>query len=321
MTTLITGAYGFIGAWTAAQLVRDGEAVYALDLNEDPHRLRLVMSDDEAAQVRFIRGDVTDPASVNAAIRDHGADKIIHLAALQVPFCRANPRLGARVNVEGTINMLQCALESGLKRIVYASSIAVYGKASDYPPGPVAHDAPLHPNNLYGVYKQADEHAARVYWQDDHISSIGMRPYTVYGPGRDQGLTSSPTKAMLAAAAGQTFHIPFGGKQLLQYARDVASIFVQASRVPFEGADCFNLGGSFTSIEDVARIIEDYVPGVRITVEPTPLQLPERFDGSALEAAIGKIAWTPLEQGIHETIDTFRSLIASGRIAVPEKSA
>jgi UDP-glucuronate 4-epimerase len=321
MTTLVTGAYGFIGAWVARQLVKEGETVYALDLSEDPQRLRLVMSDDEVAKVNFLRGDVTDPASVTAAIRDHAVDKIIHLAALQVPFCRANPRLGAKVNVEGTVNVLQCALECGLKRIVYASSIAVYGKASDYPSGPVAHDAPLLPNNLYGAYKQADEHIARIYWQDDKISSLGTRPYTVYGPGRDQGLTSSPTKAMLAAAAGQDFHIPFGGKQVLQYARDVASVFVQASRTPFEGAECYNLGGSFTSIEDVARIIEDYVPGVKITVEPNPLQLPERFDGSALEKAIGKINWTPLEQGIRETIDTFRSLIASGRIAAPEKTA
>jgi len=321
MTTLVTGAYGFIGAWVARQLVREGETVYAFDLSEDPQRLRLVMADDEVQKVRFIRGDVTDPAHVGSALRDNGIDMLIHLAALQVPFCRANPRLGARVNVEGTVNVLQCALEAGLKRIVYASSIAVYGKASDYPPGPVAHDAPLLPNNLYGAYKQADEHIARIYWQDDHISSLGVRPYTVYGPGRDQGLTSSPTKAMLAAAAGQDFHIPFGGRQLLQYAPDVAAILVQAARTPFEGANCYNLGGSFTSIEDVARIIEGYVPGVRITVDPKPLQLPERFDGSPLEAAIGPIKWTPLEQGIRETIDAFRALIKSGRVAAPETSA
>jgi UDP-glucuronate 4-epimerase len=320
MTTLVTGAYGFIGAWVARQLVREGETVYALDLSEDPQRLRLVMSDDEVARVRFIRGDVSDPAHVGAALRDNRIDTVIHLAALQVPFCRANPRLGARVNVEGTVNVLQCALEAGLKRIVYASSIAVYGKASDYPLGPVAHDAPLHPNNLYGAYKQADEHIARIYWQDDHISSIGVRPYTVYGPGRDQGLTSSPTKAMLAAAAGQDFHIPFGGRQLLQYAPDVAGVLVQAARTSFEGANCYNLGGSFTSIEDVARIIEDYVPGVHVTVDPNSLQLPERFDGSALESAIGPVKWTPLEQGIRETIDAFRELIKSGRVAAPEKS-
>src|SRR5262245_29510312 len=161
MPTLVTGAYGFIGAWTVRLLVEAGETVCALDLSDDPQRLRLVMSDEAIVKVRFIRGDVSDPAIVGAALRDNGVTDVIHLAGLQVPFCRANPRLGARVNVEGTVNVLQCALESGLKRIVYASSIAVYGKASDYPPGPIAHDAPLHPNNLYGAYKQADEHIAR----------------------------------------------------------------------------------------------------------------------------------------------------------------
>ncbi len=86
---------------------------------------------------------------------------------------------------------------------------------------------------------------------------------------------------MLAAAAGQDFHIPFGGRQLLQYAPDVAGVLVQTAHTPFEGANCYNLGGSFTSIEDVARIIEDYVPGVHVTVNAQPLQLPERSDGSA----------------------------------------
>ncbi len=321
MTTLISGAYGFIGAWVVRQLVREGEPVYAYDLSEDPHRLRLIMTDDEVARVRFIRGDIADPAQLTAALRDHGVDRVIHLAALQVPFCRANPRLGAHVNVEGTVNVFQCALEAKLQRVVYASSIAVYGKADEYAPGPLPHDAPQHPSTLYGAYKQADESIARIYWQDDHISSIGIRPYTVYGPGRDQGLTSSPTKAMLAAAALQDFHIPFGGKQLFQYARDVAAILVQASRVPFEGADCYNLGGSFASVEDIARIIEDYVPGVHVAVDPKPLQFPERMDGAPLEAALGRINWTPLEQGVHETIDMFRTLIKSGRIAAPEKSA
>lgn len=148
MTTLVTGAYGFIGSWVVRQLVKEGEPVCAFDLNEDARRLRLSMTDDEIAKVRFVKGDITDGAQVSAAIVNNQITTIIHLAALQVPFCRADPRRGARVNVEGTINVFQGALDAGLNRVTYASSAGVYGAANMYPPGPLAHDAPLYPLTL-----------------------------------------------------------------------------------------------------------------------------------------------------------------------------
>ncbi len=315
MTTLVTGAYGFIGSWVVRQLVAEGESVYAFDLSEDVHRLRLSMTDDEIARAGFIKGDITDAAQVNAALTDYKIDTIIHLAALQVPFCRADPRRGARVNVEGTVNMFQGALETGIKRVTYASSAAVYGTADMYPPGALAHDAPPHPMSLYGVYKQADEGLAKVYWQLDQVTSIGVRPYTVYGPGRDQGMTSTPTAAMLAAAKGQDYHISFGGIGQYQYGRDVASAIIQASRAKFEGAGCYNLGGSVAHMDEIVADIQAVVPAVKITYEPKPLTLPESLDGSAFEAVVGKIDWIPLADGIRETITAFRSLLASGRLA------
>jgi nucleoside-diphosphate-sugar epimerase len=315
MTTLVTGAYGFIGSWILRQLVKEGETVYAFDLNEDTHRLRLSMTDDEIAKVGFIKGDITEAAQVNAAITDHKIDTILHLAALQVPFCRADPRRGARVNVEGTVNIFQGALETGIKRVTYASSAGVYGSADMYPAGPLPNDAPIIPLTLYGVYKQADEALAKVYWQNDKIASIGVRPYTVYGPGRDQGMTSTPTVAMLSAAKGEDYHISFGGVGQYQYARDVATAVIQASRANFEGAGCYNLGGSVAHMDDVVKYINAVVPDVKITYEPKGLNLPESLDGSAFEEVVGKIDWIPLDQGIRETIEAFKSLLAAGRLA------
>ena len=125
---------------------------------------------------------------------------VIHLAAMQLPFCKADPIQGAMVNVVGTVNIFEAIKRSGLRKLVYASSTAVYGRAEEYPPTPLAHNAKLNPHSHYGVYKVANEDNARIYWQDDGISSIGLRPYTVYGAGRDQGLTSTPTKASSSTA-------------------------------------------------------------------------------------------------------------------------
>jgi nucleoside-diphosphate-sugar epimerase len=143
-------------------------------------------------------------------VKENAITHIIHLAALQVPFCKAKPSLGAAVNVVGTVNVFEAAKRAGLKQVVYASSVAVYGISEEYPDAPLAHDAPHKPRTLYGVYKHANEGSARISYQDDGISSIGLRPYIVYGPGRDQGMTSGPTKAILAAVLGQPYHIGFG---------------------------------------------------------------------------------------------------------------
>jgi nucleoside-diphosphate-sugar epimerase len=86
------------------------------------------------------------------------------------------------------------------------------------------------PSTLYGVYKRANEGTADVYAAERGLPSVGLRPHTVYGPGRDQGLTSAPTVAMLAAAAGSPYRLPFGGAYQLQYAPDVAAAFVAAAR-------------------------------------------------------------------------------------------
>src|SRR5690242_5125595 len=129
---LVTGALGCIGAWVIRNLVREGIPAVVYDLGGSQHRLRLIMSDDELACVQFIKGDVTDLAAVESAVKDTGTTHIIHLAGLQVPFCKADPSLGARVNVVGTVNLFEAAKRTGIKHMVYASSIAVYGQSEDY---------------------------------------------------------------------------------------------------------------------------------------------------------------------------------------------
>jgi UDP-glucuronate 4-epimerase len=316
---LVTGALGCIGAWVVCRLVRAGVPVAVFDLARDPQRLKLIMSDDELASVRFISGDVTDLPAIEATLAETGTTHLIHLAGLQVPFCRADPPQGARVNVVGTVNIFEAVRRAGLKRVVYASSAAVYGISEEYPDGPLPHDAPLRPRSHYGVYKQANEGTARVYWLDNGISSIGLRPYVVYGPGRDQGMTASPTLAMLAAAAGRPYHIVYGGRCDLQYAGDVADAFIQSAGVPFEGADVFNLRGSVAHMREVAAAIEAAAPELRgqVTYAETPLPFPEEMDGSPLAAALGPLPYTPLADGVAQTIDVFRTALAKNLIAPP----
>jgi nucleoside-diphosphate-sugar epimerase len=253
---LVTGGMGCIGAWVVRNLVRAGLPVTVFDLSADDHRPKLIMSREELAAVENIRGDITDTSAVYEAVVNSGATHIIHLAALQVPFCRANPPLGAAVNVVGTVNVFEAAKKAGLPQVVYASSVAVFGNKDEYATARLSDNAPLHTQNLYGVFKQADEGTARIYWQDDAIASIGLRPYTIYGPGRDQGMTSTPTQAMLAASKGESYRISYGGYNGFQYVEDVARIFIQVAQTPYQGAGVFNIAGSIAHMSEVVAAIE-----------------------------------------------------------------
>ncbi len=311
---LVTGAHGFIGAWVVKRLLAAGEQVVIFDKSADPHRLRLIMDDDEIARPTFVEGDITDGDLVNKIVERNEITHIIHLAGVQVPTCRANPRLGAMINVVGTINVFEAAKNSGgrVERIAYASSAAVFGQSDDA----VTEAAAGGMNTHYGAFKRCNEDNARVYYLDNGISSVGLRPLTVYGPGRDTGMTSDPTKAMKAAVIGRPFHIRFGGKTDFLYVADCAEAFIGAASTALEGAHAFNSHGETIEVAAVVGEIEKMLPSAKglITFDPTPLQLPPELDDSAIVAALGDIPHTSLAQGTKETIERFSLLHREGRL-------
>lgn len=318
---LVTGAMGCLGAWTLRNLIQQQQPAVAFDLNIDPYRLRLLLSDAEIAAIPIVQGDITDFAAVERAVLEHGITHIIHLAALQVPFCRANPILGAQVNVTGTVNVFEAAARhQEIRRIVYTSSVAVYGPRDLYGPEPVPEDAPLVPATHYGVYKQANEGTARIYAQDNGVNSIGVRPYVIYGLGRDRGVTSSPTKAMLAAALGRDYTITYGGRGHFQWGDDAARTLIALATAPMagEGTRICNLGGSRVTVPEVIAAIEHAAPEMvgRITFTDTALPFPDELDDAGLRALLPDPPETDLAAGVRATVEAFRALVAQGRIDV-----
>jgi nucleoside-diphosphate-sugar epimerase len=319
---LVTGALGCIGSWAVHELVREGSPVVAFDRSADARRLRMLLTFDELARVTFVEGDVTDPASLGAALDSHDITNVIHLAALQVPFCRADPVGGARVNVVGTVAVFEAvrARQERMAPVVYAGSVGMFDASdADIASGRLSADAAAHPMNLYGVYKLANEGTAHVYWLEYQLPSFGLRPLTVFGPGRDQGMTSTPTKAMAAAVLGLPYRITFGGSTLYQYAPDAARLFIQASRAGLDGARVANMGGSVASMDELVALIERSVPEAagRITFEPKPLPFPVDIDSSGLEP-LGAVPVTPFATGVSETIERFRGLVEQGRLSATD---
>jgi UDP-glucuronate 4-epimerase len=305
--TLVTGALGCLGAWTLKALVGLGEEPVGFDLGSDDSRLRLVLSDEERARVTLVEGDVTDASAVATALDEHGITNVVHLAALQVPFVRADPERGARVNVHGTVVVFE-AVKTRLNRIrgiAYASSTAVYN-ATDRSPAPESGGTA--PSTLYGVFKLANEGTARVYWHDEDVASIGIRPYIVYGPGRDQGLTSGPSLAMAAAARGEGHAIAYGGTAQYDYAPDVGRAFALAARAATEGAHVANFPGVPSTMQEVVDAIEAAAPAVvgKVSWEEGQLPFPEALESRHLERLIGPFTPTSLADGVRATIEHFK---------------
>ena len=259
MATLVTGAFGCIGAWVCKHLLEAGERPLALDVGDDPWRMRMIVGPDRLRDVVMVKGDITDRDGLSRIMGEHRADRIIHLAAWQVPLCRQDPARGALVNVVGTANVFEAAKahRHRVSRVTYFSSAGVFGPPHLYGPGPVTDDSPPRPATHYGVYKVANEETARIYWEEHKIPSMAFRPLTVYGPGRDFGLTADPTLAMKAAVLGRPFQIRWGGATDFVFADDVARACVAASTATLDGARVYNLHGESVTVADLTRLIEE----------------------------------------------------------------
>lgn len=316
---LVTGALGCLGSWVVHRLVQEGTEVVASDVADVRDRWRLLDPRLER-EVELVGCDVADVDGLERVLRDRGVTHVVHLAALQVPSARAQPLLGARVNVEGMAAVLESARRrrDQVRGVAFASSIAVFGPPDLYGEGPVANDAPAAPSTLYGAYKQCDEWMSRVYQADHSVTSIGLRPATVYGPARDQGVTSSPSRAMLAAAAGRPFRVEWGGHSGYAFTDDVADAFVAAARACEDGAgsETYNLPAVPAAMEEVVAALRSVAPEADVEFEPVQLPFPFDFDASALRARLGGLPETPLREGVARTVETFRTAIAEGRLDV-----
>jgi nucleoside-diphosphate-sugar epimerase len=293
------------------------------DRDSDLRRLdQLIPS--RPADLALVTGDVTDVEALKRVIGDYRVNRIIHLAALQIPTCRDHPLTGAAVNVLGTLAVFEAARQcGGIRQLVYASSAAVIGPEERYGAGAVPNDAPLYPATHYGVFKQCNEGNAAVYFRDHELSSIGLRPWTCYGAGRDQGVTADATRAIKSALVGRPFTIRYSGRNALQYARDVAATFVECALIDQPMARAFNLRGQVVEMARFLAEIEMLLPAAKglLQLSGGPIPVACDLDDSELRSLLTAVPDTPLREGIAETLEIFARLQAADRLDLSDLDA
>ncbi|WP_409432949.1 NAD-dependent epimerase/dehydratase family protein [Litorimonas sp. RW-G-Af-16] len=291
-SVLVTGAAGCIGAWVVKKLLDQGAKPVVFDLTENRERLHLIMP--HAADVVWEIGDITDYEQLCSVIKKHDVFAVIHLAALQVPYCKIDPIGSAKVNVLGTAHILEACRQHNIQRLAFASSIASPAMGdNDY----LA--------TLYGAHKVCGEQMAAVYWQDWQVPSVCIRPGVIYGPGRDRGMSAAPTVAMLAAFNAQSHIIPFSGPVAFVYVEDAADRFIGAVSREIEDAHVFDMQGTEADVADVVREIRRQIEGANIEIIGNPLPFPHAPDDGALNSFLGAKAYKSMKDGIAHTLETF----------------
>ena len=296
MRVLVTGGGGFIGAWIIRRLAEAGHDPVVFDMHQNRGKVAEIAGRDLADRIDWHVGDIVRTDPVIAAAQ--GCDGLVHLAGVLTPACRDNPVLGAEVNLIGTLNAFLAARTHGIRNVAYMSSMGVFGPDGGAEP---------RPTTLYGAFKLGAGHSARAFHAEDGISSTGFRPYVVYGPGRDVGISAGATLACEAAARGESYTIPFTGPIDMIHADDVARIFLSAVEAPPEGANAVTLLGRETDTAAIARTINELAPGARIDAAGPPMPI----DGPKAEPALARLfpEWQPmtLKQGLSDTIAFYRS--------------
>ena len=306
---VVTGGAGFIGSHTVDRLIETDHRVIVLDNFSTGRRENLARWADHPA-LHIVTCDVSHGifAALEPLTRTYGpVERIAHLAAqVSVVQSIANPQLDMQVNYGGTLHVLEYAHAKGVKKVVLASSAAVYGDVSELP---VAEDAPCRPLSPYGIHKLASEHALDCYAAVHGVPVTALRFFNVYGPRQDP---SSPYSGVISiftdrARAARPLTIFGDGQQTRDfvYVGDVVRAIAAALR-DGNSRVVANVGmGGEISVLELARTIVDLCGG-RSTIEQQPARAGEILKSRArvdrLRDALGVVAETRLVDGLRATL-------------------
>jgi nucleoside-diphosphate-sugar epimerase len=180
----------------------------------------------------------------------------------------------------------------------------------------IGDDTPRIPVTLYGVFKVTNEECARIYWQEEEIRSVGLRPPVAYGVGRDRGLTAGAPLAIKAAMLGESYNIGFGGAANMEYAEDVANAFVACAPKAPDGAPSYNMRGEILEVADMIAVIEEIFPSSKgkLTCARQRNRMANDVSDAGLQALIGPLHPLGFKEGVLRTAHLFRTLLAEDRL-------
>lgn len=336
-TIFITGGTGCIGSVTIYKLLQSKEVgkIVVASRSNNTAPLKLWLGEDLDPRLEFISLDVADYKAIEEVVLSVNPTHIIHLGAYQSPDCSKYHIQGMEINTGGTMALFDAAEKlPNLKRVVFASSAAVYGMRAMYPEPGITEDAPLAPPNHYGIWKLAGEHLARLFYGNTKVPTVCLRINTTYGKGRDQGKTSAPTNALKAIATAAItgtsipFEMPYQGRENYHFVEDVGAHFAACALQPYEGFGAFNIKGETIAITEFLDIVKQQATEMGIG-EYAQLSIAEGADPNLFVSDLShdKIAitfkdlpLTSIAEGVRKSLEEFLEMAKNGSLNYSLKS-
>jgi len=259
MSVLVIGATGFIGPRLIRKLVARGESVVGMDLNPGAATFGGV-----PIGAPVVRGDVTQFEDVMRTVLDVKPERLINLA-YGLGAGEGNPHQVMRLDILGMDNCFEAARLTGVKRVVYASSIAVSGQQKNFGDRPANEDDPVYGTSQYAMHKIFNEFQAKKYIKNYGMSIVGVRPANVTGPDKVRGSVDH-VQIMVDAARGRPVHLPNKGMmRLLIHVEDIAEVFARVLLAEAPRHSLYNSGGIPVSLGELADIVRGFIPDARVT--------------------------------------------------------
>ncbi|MBI2939189.1 MAG: NAD(P)-dependent oxidoreductase [Chloroflexi bacterium] len=295
MTILITGGSGYIGRWLARELDDRGIRVVAADLQPPAAEMKPALP----ASACYVAVDVTNRAVFRDAAQGEPFSAIVHLAGIVTMGCERDPDLGMRVNLGGTHNALEVARLAGIPRVIFASTISVYGPGL---PQPIAEQSPALPLTWYGQSKLMAEQLGLYYHRRFRLDFRAARLAAIVGPSRivASGSATMYTSLILERAArGEPYEIDVDEEAATPvcYAKDAARALAALATVEAAPQRIYNIGTGQATAAGLVEIARRRAPDAAITFRPDPAmaavgRISRDWDLS-IEAARRELGWVP----------------------------
>ena len=316
MNVLVIGGSGLFGRKIVIHLLRDSaiSKVVSMDVNPPPDWFLKSIRQDSAKFI-FRRADITELENILNAIHNFDIDRMVNMAFILTGAFEANPRLAVKVDTLGMCNFFEAARLMGIRRVVYASSVAVYGAQAEYGDREVNEDDISTPASPYGLTKQLAEILAERYAELYGLRPAGIRPFLGYGHGGAfPPIIKLFSDLVSLPAVGKPFATEADGtgRTSLSSADDVAALVRLLIKADASPHPVYNIGGPPTSMKDIAAAVRKYLPGARIKFgaeSPPPgmerAGLPWRVSMARAREDLG-FELMPLEQAVRLHINDAR---------------